>query len=137
TCALPISRLEVRVRDVQMRHVRFVKIHGVPPQVRYLNTARASCARKGQRRKLLLSEMFPGEGRGPGAGGCVRPHAIRACFARPWTPAFAGALCLSQFAPPELAGRGFWERFDELDLARIFVGSDLGLGVGLEFGDQL
>jgi catechol 2,3-dioxygenase-like lactoylglutathione lyase family enzyme len=34
-----LARLEVRVRDVQMRHVRFVKIHGVPPQVRYLNTA--------------------------------------------------------------------------------------------------
>jgi len=33
------------VRHVEMRHVRFVKIHGVPPQLRDFNTASA-CSRR-------------------------------------------------------------------------------------------
>src|SRR4051812_2528938 len=46
------------------------------------------------------------------------------------------SLTTPQLAPPELTRRCFRQRFDELDLARIFVGGDLRFGVYLQLRDQ-
>src|SRR3954454_2329525 len=71
------------------------------------------------------------------------PRRRRQCYADAWGvlgtesdgPA-NGRLALPQLAPPEFARRGLRKRFDELDLARIFVRGNGLLGVTLEFGDK-